>query len=88
MGDEQFDDLKQFIETTVSQSELHLKDELVGESVFKKELKNFRQEMHEGFAGIGETISALIDHIDSHADKADRLLDDHETRITKLEQAA
>lgn len=66
MNDEQFDDLKQFIETTVSQTEDRLNDRL--DELDKK--------IDDGFAGIGDVVNTVNEG-----------LDDHETRITTLEQA-
>lgn len=50
MNDNQLDDLKQFIITTVSQSEQRIKDELRQE--IQEGNEGLRQEMREGFAGI------------------------------------
>lgn len=79
MGDDQLDDLKQFIETTVGQSETRIKDELRqgfqhGLGDIKSEL---RQEIRDGFAAVSDAIDSIHD-----------VLDNHETRITSLEQKA
>jgi hypothetical protein len=79
MGDDQLDDLKQFIETTVGQSETRIKDELRQEfqhglGDIKSEL---RQEIRDGFAAVSDAIDSIHD-----------VLDNHETRITSLEQKA
>ncbi len=58
MNDNQLDDLKQFIEATVSQSEQRVKDEL------KDEIKIARQESADGFAGVGEAIESIHNQLD------------------------
>lgn len=91
MNDDQFDvdDLKQFIEATVSQSEVRLREEITdtvsqSESRLRQEMGDLRQEMGElhqemrdGFAGVGEAFAPANDQ-----------LEDHEARITTLEQSA
>jgi len=47
MNDQQLEDLKQFIDFRISQSESRTKEEL---DKLRNELRN---EMHEGFAGVG-----------------------------------
>ena len=84
MDEEQFDDLKQFIEATVSQSELRLKGELASKDDLLKlegKVDSLEAKMDAGFAGVGEAIETLGDHIEAR-------LDDHETRLSTLEQAA
>ena len=49
MNDDQLDDLKQFIDSRVSQAETRLEDQL----------KGLRAEMRDGFAGVGEAIEQL-----------------------------
>jgi hypothetical protein len=82
MNNDQFDDLKQFIDGRLSQSEVlfdeklqSLKHELKGEiGELRQEMTELRQEMHDGFAGVAEVIDDNNQHIDE--------------RLTKLEQAA
>jgi hypothetical protein len=82
MNDDQFDDLKQFIEATVSQSETRIKDEL-GERIdgVEQRLGNLEKKVDDGFAGVADAIETI-----------NQRLDDHETecneRLTKLEQQA
>lgn len=61
--EEMVEDFKQFVATTVGQSEERVKTEL-------------RQEMKEGFEGVGGAIAEI------HT-----VLDNHEARITKQETA-
>ncbi len=46
MNNDQFDDLKQFIDSRISQSEFH----------FDEKLNELKKEMLDGFSGIGEVI--------------------------------
>jgi len=77
MNNEQFDDLKQFVASTVSQSE-----ERLGQRIdsLESEMKGLRSEMRAGFAGVGDAIDVSTQVIEHR-------LDDHETRITLLEGA-
>ncbi len=68
MDDSQIQDLKQFIAGTVGQSEERIKTEL-------------RQEMHDGFAGVGEAIEEIHKDIATLDTKTD-------ARLTALEQRA
>jgi len=72
MDETQLDDLKQFITATVGQAEARITTELRAD--FRSEIGGLREEMREGFASIGDTMSHQNDQ-----------LDDHETRLTKLE---
>ncbi len=72
MNEEQFDDLKQFIVTTVSQTEASIKDKM----------DNIQIEMLEGFAGVGEAIDALGADIDERGHKQSKRLDNHELRCS------
>jgi hypothetical protein len=77
--DEQFDDLKQLIETTAFQTENNLKEDMKSGL---KELENkLISRMDEGFAGGGEAI-------DISNDVVDEKLKDHELRISTLERTA
>lgn len=76
MKDDQLDDLKQFIEATVSQSEQRVKTELKEEmSAVKTELK---EEMANGFAGVGDAIEEIHNIIEKNQTEVDQ-------RLTKLE---
>ncbi|HSH17770.1 MAG TPA: hypothetical protein VK978_00140 [Candidatus Saccharimonadales bacterium] len=83
MTDEQLNDLKQFFRTEVSQSEARIKTgptadltaSLGGQiNELREEIGKLRQEMHEGFAAVGDAIAGIHDKFDNH-----------ETRITVLE---
>jgi len=81
MKDEQFDDLKQFIETTVGQSEARLKEELASKNDLRTIEKKLSDKMDAGFAGVGVAFEA-------HDKEIEEQLADHGTRITTLEQTA
>lgn len=69
MKDDQLDDLKQFIEVTVSQSEQRV----------KTEISELREEMNDGFAGVGEAIEEIHKIIEDNKTEVDQ-------RLNKLEQ--
>lgn len=73
MNDQQLDDLKQFIEARLSQTEQRIKDEL------QQDIEKLRLEMHDGFAGVGDAIEEINKRIDEHAQQQDQ-------RLTRLEQ--
>ena len=75
MNDEQFDDLKQFIDARISQSEETL------DHKFDEKLEALKKEILDGFAGVGEAVENIHKQLDET--KAE-----FETRITKLEQQA
>ncbi len=75
MDDVQLDDLKQFIEATVSQSEERITTELRTE--IKSSAEKLEKKMEDGFAGVGDAIEEIH-----------KVTDSHETRITNLEQQA
>lgn len=78
MNDEQLDDLKGYIATTMSQTEQRLREELGGEMrELRTEMSDLRTEMREGFAGVAEALEPI------HSN-----LDDHETRLGRLEESA
>lgn len=54
MNDDQLDDLKQFIDSRISQSELRFDDKV----------NELRKEMLDGFAGVGEAIEELHKQLD------------------------
>jgi chaperonin cofactor prefoldin len=75
MNDDQLEDLKQFIDSRISQSEQtfdHKLDEKLGA---------LRKEMLDGFAGVGEA----IENVHTQLDKTKA---EFETRIAKLERQA
>jgi uncharacterized coiled-coil protein SlyX len=73
MNDDQFDDLKRFIDDRISQSELQLDRNL------KKLDANIEQRFDEVQSAIAESISVTNDGNDEQ-------LSDHEQRLTRLEQ--
>ncbi|TAH33410.1 hypothetical protein EYC59_04750 [Candidatus Saccharibacteria bacterium] len=90
MNEDVIADLKQFITATVSQQTAELKAELKGDigdikaeiggikadiGDIKAELQELRQEMHDGFAGVADAM-----------EPTNATVDDHETRIIKLER--
>ncbi len=84
MKDEQLDDLKQFIETTVGQTEQRLRNEMAdGFASATKEMTDgfteVRQEMADGFAGVGEAIEEIHKDIEVRDVQID-------TRLSTLEQ--
>lgn len=85
MQDEQLEDLKQFIGATVSQSEERLRAEIsrVEGKVdgLEGRVDGLRQEMLDGFSGVGEAIDELHKEIEERASVTDQ-------RLTKLEQRA
>lgn len=73
-----FDDLKQFIATTVSQSEQRLRAEMAT----KEDLVNLRQELKQD---IKDAQGAIGDAIDRVNEQTDATLNDHERRLRRLE---
>ena len=78
MNEEQFDDLKQFIASTVSQSETRL----------EAKIDRLEATVDDGFAGVGKAIDDLGEDLDKRFDAQQSLVEDHESRITKLEERA
>lgn len=75
MNDDQLDDLKQFIDSRISQSETRLGDRIDGvEQSLNSKLEALRQEMLDGFVGVSEAIEEINKHFDE--------------RISKLEHAS
>ena len=76
MNDEQLEDLKQFIDSRISQTEARFDEKLGGVESrvgnLEEKLEALRQEMLDGFAGVGEAIEEINKLIDA--------------RLTKLEQ--
>jgi len=74
MNDDQFEDLKQFIDSRISQSEVQ----------FDRNLKEVKAEI--------KTVKSKLDDLDLKIDTISEALheslNEHDTRITKLEQQA
>lgn len=90
MKDAELNDLKQFITATVSQSESRLETRLETkidtrlttlETKLTKEIAGLRQEMRDGFTGVGEAIETI--HVLMVHDKAEI-----DTRLSRLEAKA
>ena len=82
MNNDQFEDLKQFIDSRISQSEAIFDEKLDGKiDSIKKEIEDLRKEMLEGFAGVGEAIEDIHKQLDESKEEFDK-------RLTKLEQQA
>jgi vacuolar-type H+-ATPase subunit E/Vma4 len=84
-NDELLEDLKQFITSTVSQTEENLrldlasKDDLKSlETSLKTDIKRVENKIDDGFAGIADTLDNAIIPV----------LDDHEVQLKKLKQQA
>ncbi len=78
MDQGQFEDIKELVQTTASNTEISL----------KKDLDRIESKMANGFAGVGNALSNLSEHIDDRFDNVESRLTDHEIRTTRLEQAA
>ena len=57
-NDRLLDDLKQFIDARLSQSERSITDGL------KKDIERLRDEMHDGFSGVAEAVEDVHNRID------------------------
>lgn len=66
MKDEQMDDLKQFIDSKISQSEQVLRDEISG---VDNKIEELRHEVQDGFAGVGEAIEEIHKILDTKVTK-------------------
>lgn len=73
MDNDQLDDLKQFIDSKIFQSESRIKKDL------GHDIKGLREDVNDGFAGVGEAISEINDKIDKRDEQVD-------SRLTKLEK--
>lgn len=56
MSDEQLEDLKQFIDSRISQSE----------SLTREEIANLKEETKNGFSGVADSLDHLNQVIDEH----------------------
>lgn len=75
MNEDVIADLKQFIANTVRQEISGVMDEIQGIS---ERIDKLEKKVDDGFAGVGDAIEEITNHVQPR-------LDDHETRITKLE---
>jgi hypothetical protein len=80
MNEDQLDDLKQFITTTVSQAtaDMATKNDIANMAT-KEDIASLRQEMLDGFAGVSEAIEQIHEQAEIQEAEVDR-------RFTKLEQ--
>lgn len=74
MKTNELDDLKQFITAMLSQTETRLGERI---DQLENRIDTVAAEMHDGFAGIADIIEGN-----------NKRVDDHEQRVTKLEQQA
>lgn len=83
MKDEQLDDLKQFISSQISQSEIRIKKDIIEtvdnkidnlEKKLDEKIDGLQKIMEDGFTGVGEAI-----------ERSNTQIDDHDTRISTLE---
>ena len=66
MNDRQLDDLKQFLDARFLQSEQSIKSELRQEvGRIEQEIEQLRQEMRDGFSGVGDAIEGIHARIDA-----------------------
>lgn len=80
MNNDQFDDLKQFISASISQSEERICKEMTdGFKAVRREIQVVRQEMADGFLGVGEAIDEIHRQIEEQRETTD-------ARLTKLER--
>ncbi len=66
MDKEQFEDLKQFIDMRISQAEARFDENL------DEKLEELRQEMLNGFTGVGEAIEEINKQVDERLSKLER----------------
>ncbi len=82
MNDDQLDDLKQFIDSRISQTEARLEERISDtETKLEQKIEDLQSEMRDGFAGVGEAIE------DIHT-QADKINVDVERRLASLERPA
>jgi phage-related minor tail protein len=83
MNDYQLDDLKQFIASTVSQTEQKLQTQIseIKEEIFevKNNMLQIKDDLANGFEGIGEAIEQFHQQAETQEIEVDK-------RFTKLEQ--
>lgn len=90
MNNENFEDLKQFIDGRIGQSEENIIGQVdekitVVEGKITGQIQELRLEMHEGFAGVGEAIDQIHTRIDGLEDRVETL-EKHAPKLT--DQAA
>ena len=82
MNDDQLDDLKQFIAASVSQPELRIRDDMDKRfDNVSAEFRAVREEIADGFAGVGEAVEEMNNRADQQGKAVDK-------RLAKLEQKA
>jgi hypothetical protein len=84
MNDDQLDDLKQFIATTVSQTEARLRNDLAN----KADIVRIEQKIDDGFTGVGGAISDFNDDIDKRFAVQNARFDEYEDGLKVLEKRA
>lgn len=82
MNHDQFEDLKQFIDSRISQTEKKFDEKLDSEiGGLRQELASLREDMLEGFSGVGEAIENIHNQLDETKEEFDK-------RLAKLEKQA
>jgi hypothetical protein len=85
MNNDQFEDLKQFIDSRISQSEMNFDGKLAGIdgklAGLNQEILDLRKDMLDGFAGVGGAIGGIHHELEDTKVEFDK-------RLTKLEQQA
>jgi hypothetical protein len=86
MNDQQLEDLKQFIDSRISESQTSLEskiDSRISESQtsLESKIEDLRLEMNDGFAGVAEAIEVINERLDDRDKKVER-------RFIRLEQQA
>lgn len=66
MNDDQLGDLKQFIDTRISQAEARFDENL------EEKLELLRKEMLDGFTGVGEAIEEINKQVDERLTKLEQ----------------
>jgi hypothetical protein len=55
-----FEDLKQFVAATISQTEERLRADL---GTVRQDTRSLREELRDGFAGVGDSVETLNQHL-------------------------
>lgn len=66
MNEDQLEDLKQFIDSRISQTEARFDEKL------DEKLNTLRKEMLDGFAGVGEAIDEINKQVDERLTKLEQ----------------
>ena len=82
MNEDQFDDLKQFIDSKISQSEQRLMDDI------DSKISQSEQRLKESITRIESKIDDVDLKVDTISDTLSADLRDHDMRITKLKTKA